>query len=353
MEQKESILVMFGGASTEYPISCISASHIIRNLDKERFLVYTLGITERGEWRLTTATADEIERDDWQKKSRRAILSPDPVDRGLILPEDGGSVLPIDVVFPILHGKYGEDGCLQGLLELSGIPYVGAGVFTSAAMMDKHFAKCLFAYLGIPQAAWVFYDHAVDDPEAIADEVEKRLGYPAFVKPCNAGSSIGVNKAPDRATLLRALEEGARVDRRIIIEEFIDAQEVECAVLGNNDPAAAEVGEIRPVKEFYDFEAKYEDGATALLIPAEVSPETRDYIRETTVRVFRAIGGTGMSRVDFFVHKKTGKVYLNEINTAPGFTSISMYPKLWDAVGVPYAELLTRLVELAEERKQQ
>lgn len=351
MADKENLLVMFGGASTEYAVSCVSASHIIRNLDKERFSVWVLGLTKEGEWRLTTASADEIEHDAWLPKSKRAILSPDPKDHGIILLEENAKSVYIDAVFPILHGKYGEDGCLQGLLELSGIPYVGTGVFTSSAMMDKHFAKCLFAYLNIPQAAWVFYDHAVDDPESVADQVEEKLGYPAFVKPCNAGSSIGVNKASDRASLLHALEEGAKVDRRIIIEEFIEAQEVECAVLGNDDPEAGEVGEIRPLKEFYDFEAKYEDDATELLIPAKVSDEVRAYIRETAVRVFRAVGGTGMSRVDFFVHKKTGKVYLNEINTAPGFTSISMYPKLWNAMGVPYTELLSRLVDFAKERK--
>ena len=351
MPQKETVLVMFGGKSTEYSVSCVSASHIIRNLDREKYDILILGITEKGEWRLTDASPDEIEHDDWQAKSIRAFLSPDPKDHGLYVFEDGEiHTKYVDAVFPILHGKYGEDGCLQGLLELSGIPYVGTGVLTSAAMMDKHTAKCLFEHLGIRQAAWVFFDAATDEAEECANQVEQKIGYPAFVKPCNAGSSIGVNKAANRTQLLRALEEGAKVDHRIIIEEFIDAQEVECAVLGNYEPEAAEVGEIRPVKEFYDFEAKYQDDATELCIPANVSSEVRDYIRKTAVEVFRAIAGTGMSRVDFFVHKKTGEVYLNEINTAPGFTSISMYPKLWNAAGVPYRELLTRLIEFAKER---
>ncbi len=348
---KETVLVMFGGKSTEYKVSCVSASHIIRNLSREKFDVYALGITENGEWRLTDASADEIEKDAWQTKSKKAILSPDTEDKGLLVFEkDKTERLCPDVIFPILHGKYGEDGSLQGLLELSGIPYVGTGVFTSSAMMDKHFAKCMFAHLGVLQADWVFFDADVSSPEETADEVEKRLGYPAFVKPCNLGSSIGINKVNNRKELYDALTYGAQFDTRIIIEEYIDAREVECAVLGNHDAAAAEVGEIVPLKEFYDFEAKYEDQATRLMIPADITEEARDYIRTTAVRVFRAVGGRGMSRVDFFIHKKTGKVYLNEINTAPGFTSISMYPKLWQAAGLSYEDLLTRLVELAKER---
>ncbi len=351
MAQKERVLVMFGGASTEYSVSCVSASHIIRNLDRERYDVLTLGITKEGEWRLSDASADEIEKDAWQRKSKKAILSPDVAHHGLLVMDGETLHLEhIDVVFPILHGKYGEDGCLQGLLELSGIPYVGTGVFTSSCMMDKHFAKCMFRQLEIPQAEWVFYNAAVDDMEDIANQIEEKLGYPCFVKPCNLGSSIGVNKAANREELLEALRYGAQFDRRIIIEEFMDGREVECAVMGNDHPQAAEVGEIRPVKEFYDFEAKYEDDSTELMIPAPISEEVREYIRKTAVRVFREVGGTGLSRVDFFLHRKTGKVYLNEINTAPGFTSISMYPKLSGAPGVCYSGLLTRLVELAKER---
>jgi len=255
-------------------------------------------------------------------------------------------------VFPVLHGTYGEDGTVQGLLELAGLPYVGSGVLGSALGMDKVAMKAVFRAHGLPIGDYVAVQRSAwrARPEAIVAEVEARLGYPVFTKPANLGSSVGVAKAHNREELVRGLDLAARFDRRLLVEAGINAREIECAVLGNDDPIASVPGEVVPSNEFYDYRAKYIDNASGLFIPARLPAETAAQIRDVAVRAFLALDCAGMARVDFFLCKDTGRVYLNEVNTIPGFTAISMYPKLWEASGVPYPELVDRLIELALER---
>lgn len=351
---KEKICVIFGGESPEHDISKLSVSSILENLNADKYDIYKIGITKNGEWFLYTGDIQSIKDGSWERDSvhiKKAIISPDSSDRAIIVFDENGGVsrIKIDVVFPVLHGENGEDGVIQGLLELSHIPYVGMGVMSSANGMDKTMSKLVFANAGIPQADWCMFNKGEDINEAIA-KIEEKLGYPCFVKPARTGSSVGVGKAHNREELERAITEAVRFDRKVLIEENIDGHEVECAVLGNADAKAAEVGEIRPTVEFYDFDAKYVDNSTELLIPAGIPEETRELIREYSVRAFRALDGQGLSRVDFFVKYSDGSVVLNEINTLPGFTSISMYPKLWAAVGLDYGELLDRLIDLAKER---
>lgn len=348
---KKSLCVIFGGESPEHDISQKSVTSVLNNLDKDQYTVYTLGITRDGRWLLYSGNWALIENGAWEKDAenlKTAFISPDSAQHGIIIPDEN-KVIHIDVIFPVLHGEYGEDGTIQGLFELSHIPYVGMGVLASANGMDKTYSKLVFDAAGIPQAAWVVVVSG-DDFEQRADEIEEKLGYPCFVKPARLGSSVGIGKAHNREGLIAALKNAEKYDRRILVEEHIDGHEVECAVLGNSDVQAATVGEIKPTVEYYDFDAKYNDDSTVLVIPAELPQETIDQIREYAIRAFRALDGQGLSRVDFFVKHSDGSIILNEINTLPGFTNISMYPKLWNAVGIGYKELLTRLIELAEER---
>ncbi len=258
----------------------------------------------------------------------------------------------LDVLFPVLHGPYGEDGTIQGLLELADIPYVGAGVLASALAMDKAVSKRLLAQAGIPVVPWiaVLRRDWRREPERVAARVEREIGYPCFTKPANLGSSVGITKVHHAGELAAAMDEAARHDRKIVIERGIDARELEVSVLGNDDPVASVVGEIVPCHEFYDYEAKYVDDRSALLIPAPISPEEAATIQRLAVEAFRLIDAAGMARVDFFLERGTGRIYLNEINTIPGFTAISMYPKLWEASGLSFRDLVTRLIELALER---
>jgi len=351
---KKIICVIFGGKSPEHDISCISASSVIRNLDKNKYDIHTIGITKDGKWYLYTGDVDSIESGDWKNKSdclKKAVISPDTSDGGILVwDDDGVKTIKIDVIFPVLHGEYGEDGTIQGLFELSGIKYVGMGVAASANGMDKTLTKIVFSDAGIPQADWVTVTD-VDDIDDKIKEVEAKLGYPCFVKPTSTGSSVGVGKASDREALDKAIRYALEFGRKVLVEENIDGHEVECSVLGNKEPKAGEVGEIIPEVEFYDFDAKYKSGTTKLQIPADVSPEIRAEIKEYAVKAFKALDGAGLSRVDFFVRYSDNKIILNEINTMPGFTSISMYPKLWAAAGIEYAELLDKLIELAESRQ--
>ncbi len=349
----KKLCVIFGGRSPEHDISRKSVTSVLNNLDKSKYDIYVIGITKKGAWYLYTGDIKNIEGGEWEQDTaneKKAIISPDSEDKAiLVIDENGVEKIQIDVIFPVLHGEYGEDGTVQGLFELSGIPYVGTGVMASANGMDKTSSKIVFESAGIPQADWVVVNKN-DDFEEKMNEIEKHLGYPCFVKPARTGSSVGVGKAHDRAELKEALENAAKYDRKILVEENIDGREVECAVLGNDDVKAATVGEIMPTVEFYDFDAKYNDNSTKLQIPADLPEETIEQIREYAVRAFKALDGDGLSRVDFFVRSSDGKVLLNEINTLPGFTNISMYPKLWGAVGIEYGELLDRLIELALER---
>lgn len=350
---KKSLCVIFGGQSPEHDISRKSVTSILNNLNKEKYEIHIIGITKKGAWYLYTGDIKNIEGGEWESDGanlKKAILSPDASDKAVIVFDgDKFEKIHIDVVFPVLHGEYGEDGTVQGLFELSNISYVGAGVLASANGMDKTFSKLVFADAKIPQADWVVV-RKQDDLGEKADEIEEKLGYPCFVKPACTGSSVGVGKAHDRAELLSAIENAAKYGRKVLVEENIDGREVECAVLGNENPEAAEVGEILPTVEFYDFDAKYNDATTKTQAPADITPETRDIIRDYAVRAFKAIDGMGLSRVDFFIKNSDGSVVINEINTLPGFTNISMYPKLWDVAGLGYSDLLDKLIELAEKR---
>jgi len=353
LNSKINVCVIFGGKSPEHQISRKSVTSILTYLNKDKYNISVIGITKNGEWYLYTGDYKNIEGGEWEEdlaNKKHAIISPDVKDSGIIV-FDGNKVenIKVDIVFPVLHGEYGEDGTIQGLLELSNLKYVGMGVFSSAAGMDKSFAKVMFENANIPQADWVLVE-TKNNFESYIEKIEQKLGYPCFVKPCNTGSSVGVGKAHNRDELILALKEASKFDRKILVEEHIDGHEVECAVLGNDNPKASTVGEILPTVEFYDFDAKYNDNSTALQIPANIPSETIEKIREYAVKAFCAIDGSGLARVDFFVKHKDGEIILNEINTMPGFTNISMYPKLWNAVGVNYPNLLDELIDLGMKR---
>lgn len=349
---KKNLCVIFGGESPEHDISQKSVTSVLNNLDSDKYNIYTIGITRDGKWYLYSGDWSKIEPGEWENEKdclKPAFISPSSEHHGIVVLSDNAEVIHIDVIFPVLHGEYGEDGTIQGLFELSHIPYVGTGVLASANGMDKTYSKLVFASVGIPQAEWVVVNSG-DDFEAKSDEIEAKLGYPCFVKPARLGSSVGIGKAHNRDELMAALHNAEKYDRRILVEEHIDGHEVECAVLGNFDVCAAAVGEIKPTVEYYDFDAKYNDNSTELVIPADLPSETIEKIREYSVRAFKAIDGQGLSRVDFFVKHSDGSIVLNEINTLPGFTNISMYPKLWKEAGIEYKELLDKLIELAQER---
>ena len=316
----KELCVIFGGQSPEHNISRKSVTSVLNNLDKNKYNISVIGITKDGAWYLYTGDYGKIENGDWENDAdnkKKAILSPDAQDKAIIVFDEGRiTKINPDVIFPVLHGEFGEDGTIQGLFELSGIPYVGMGVMASANGMDKTSSKIVFASAGIPQADWVVVNRT-DNYEEKMDEIERKLGYPCFVKPARTGSSVGVGKAHDRSELKSALENAAKFDRKILVEENIDGHEVECAILGNEDPKAATVGEIMPTVEFYDFDAKYNDNSTKLQIPADLPNETIEKIREYAVKAFKSLDGAGLSRVDFFVKHSDGSVILNEINTLP------------------------------------
>lgn len=350
--EKIKVAVIFGGASSEHEVSRLSASSILENLNTEKFEIYKIGIRKDGSWWLFSGSTSLIPNGEWEASpdNRPCAILPGSSPRGIFLTEEN-RILSIDVMFPVLHGKNGEDGTIQGLFELSGIPYVGCGVLSSSLCMDKAVTSTLLEAAGIPHAKFVwFYTYEYDkNPDIYLEKCETKLGYPMFVKPANAGSSVGVTKAKDRESLLSAIEIAAKEDTKIMVEENIDGIEVECAVLGNTSPTASVVGEIVSGQDFYTYEAKYLDNTSQLFIPARISKEASDTIRETAVKAFLLLGCSGLSRVDFFVRHSDHKVLLNELNTLPGFTSISMYPKLFAASGLPYPQLLERLISLARQ----
>jgi D-alanine-D-alanine ligase len=362
-EKKRKIRVglVFGGRSGEHEVSLASATSVMANLDKEKYDVVPIGITKEGSWLLGVAPPRLLEaeqsasHEEGLERSTAVTLTGDPSLRRLI-PVRGSEQLgtegALDVVFPVLHGTYGEDGALQGLLEMANVPYVGCGVLGSALGMDKEKMKMIFSSVGLPVVEALTYRRSEWErsPEEILDAVEQRLGYPCFVKPVNLGSSVGVNKAHNREELAHAMRVAAEYDRKIIIERGINCRELECSVLGNDEPLASIVGEVVPSNEFYDYNAKYLDGKSHVIIPAAIPQATAEQVRRWAVQAFTALDLSGLSRVDFFLEKETGQVYINEVNTIPGFTQISMYPKLWEASGLSYAQLLDRLVELALER---
>lgn len=349
---REKVAVIFGGQSSEHEVSCISAQTIINNIDRDMYDVMLIGITKEGKWLLVDSVED-ISSGKWTNSNKSAVILPDSSLHGALIMEDNTyKIEHIDVAFPVLHGLYGEDGTIQGLFELSGIPYVGCGVLASSTGMDKLSTKKVVNPLGIRQAKYVpvFHDNNYSF-ETCADEVEKRLGYPVFVKPSNAGSSKGVSKATDREELKAAIDEAANHDKRILVEEMINGREVECAVLGSaGNVKATGVGEILAAAEFYDYDAKYNNEESKTVVDPELPEGVRETIREAAMDIFTALDGFGLSRVDFFVENETDEVVFNEINTLPGFTEISMYPMLWEAYGMDKKTLVNRLISMSKER---
>ena len=350
----KNLLVIFGGCSSEYSVSLRSAASVLRNLDSSKYNVMTLGITKDGAWYLYNGDIDSIENDCWfnDEDTTPAILSPDKNDKALIVLNDMGAYekIAIDVIFPVLHGKNGEDGTIQGIFELAGIPYVGCGLLASGMCMDKAVTNTLADAAGIDGAKWAaFTETEYREGRVNLAAIEEKLGYPIFVKPANAGSSVGISKAHNHMELLSALDIAFQNDYKAVLEETLVGREIECAVMGNTQPVASCIGEILPTAEFYDFDAKYIDNSTGLAIPADLPESVSEKVRAAAVNAYRTLGCEGLSRVDFFLCND-GRICLNEINTLPGFTSISMFPKLFGQVGIPYAELLDRLIEYAEER---
>lgn len=355
---KKRIAVIFGGKSSEHEVSRVSASYVISVLPRDQYEVVTIGITKAGKWLLYSGGDWKAIADGrWEQDPNNvlAFIAPAPSVRGMVVVRpEGTELLPLDAIFPVLHGKNGEDGTIQGLFEMSGIPYVGCGVLASAACMDKAVTNILLESFGIEQAAftWFYTYEYREDPRKVLEQITKALpGYPLFVKPANAGSSVGITKAHNYDELLTAIEVAAKEDSKIVVEENIVGYEVECAVLGNEEPFASVPGQIAPAAEFYDYDAKYNNAASELFIPAHISEELQKKVQETAVRAYRAIGCSGLSRVDFFV-TEDGRVLLNEINTLPGFTSISMYPKLMAACGLDGKTLMEKLLQSAFERNE-
>src|ERR1700757_4001141 len=384
--EKLRVGILFGGRMGEHEVSLLSAASVLNAIDKDKYEVVPIGITKDGRW-LTAEHAENLltgklvleprhlRAGDPEITQPAAVLArgeavvvpPEPVHRqsGLVpfqtdaaqMRRASDRAINVDVIFPVLHGTFGEDGTIQGLLELADIPYVGAGVLGSAAGMDKDVMKSLFIAAGIPivkhvtvlRSAWE------REPKKVQKLVESKLKYPVFVKPANLGSSVGISKARDRKELRPAIDEAAKFDRKIVIEAGVGgkkhkAREIECSVLGNDQPAASVPGEIVPGKEFYDYTAKYLDEGSQLIIPAKLTKAETKTVQELAVRAFQAVDCSGLARVDFLMDPKSRKIYLNEINTMPGFTSISMYPKLWAASGLEYADLIDRLIQLGIER---
>lgn len=350
------VLVLFGGVSSEHEVSLRSAKSVIDNIDKSLWQVLTVGITKDGQWFLYTGESENIASGAWCRDTEnctRAVLSPDRSVHGLtVFRTSGTENISVDVVFPVLHGKNGEDGTMQGFLQLAGIPFVGCDALSCAMCMDKAATNTMADFIRMPQAKWLCthrWEYAAE-PEAFRRRCTAALGYPLFVKPANAGSSVGISKVHSEAELDEAIRLAFLHDEKIVLEEGIDGIELECAVIGNESPEAPMVGEICPCNDFYDYEAKYIAGDSALYIPARISDETFRTVQRYAVEIYRALGCSGLSRVDFFLRKSDGKVLFNEINTIPGFTSISMYAKMLVAAGIPYGEIVTRLLNLAIEK---
>lgn len=351
---KKRIAVLFGGQSSEHIVSCMSAANVIEQIDTLRYELLLIGITEDGHW-LKAESVEDIRTGEWKDSVTEAVISPDATKKSVILTEGGNSYqLEIDAAFPILHGPYGEDGTIQGLLELAQIPYVGCNVLSSAICMDKLYTKIIVDSLGIRQAAYVpvMAWRMRKDMDGVVKQVEERLSYPVFVKPANAGSSRGVTKAENRQQLIDGLEEAAGFDRKLLVEEAIVGHEIECAVLGGGEKPvmSSGVGEILAGAEFYDFDAKYFNEESLTVIGPELPGDSAMEVKKAAERIFNAMDGYGLARVDFFV-KEDGEVVFNEINTMPGFTAISMYPVLWEAMGLSKRLLIDKLILLALERR--
>ena len=352
--KKLSVCILFGGMSPEHQVSLRSAESVLNNIDKEKYNIFPVGITKEGDWLLFGGKDYAmLPAGTWMDHPDNCRAAISPIRGQGLLCFEGDCVVRerIDVVFPVLHGENGEDGAMQGLLKLAGIPYVGPHVAASAVAMDKTLTKLVVDHAGVTQAAWYLVRRGdlSSHAEKILDRLEERFSYPMFVKPAGTGSSVGVSKAADRDALLKALENAAAFDEKVLVEEFIHGREVEVAVMGNGNPVASVCGEIDSGADFYDYDAKYITDTSTAYIPARIGEDVAETVREAAVKVYSAIGCQGLSRVDFFVTYEDNRVVFNEINTLPGFTSISMYPKLFAASGIPYTQLIDELLMLAQE----
>lgn len=352
------VVVLFGGMSSEHEVSRVSAGTFVRNLDRTKYEVLTVGITKEGRWLYTEANAAQMADDSWEELpgNMPCVISPDRADHGMILFAPTGQVekLNVDVVIPVLHGLWGEDGTVQGLLELAGIPYVGCGVLASAACMDKAVANALFEHSGIPHTLWLSCTRweVEQDLDGVCAAVEAKLGWPVFVKPANAGSSVGISKVSSQEQLREAIRLALENDSKLVFEAAVDGQEVECAVIGSDPAVSTRPGEILAGAEFYTYDDKYKNGVSETVIPARLPEEKLDEVKTYAAMAYTALGCEGLARCDFFVEKGTSRVLINEINTLPGFTAISMYPKLMEHEGLPVPALLDRLIDLALERSE-
>ena len=351
MREKKRLRVgiLFGGRSGEHEVSLASATSVIRALDPEKYEAVPIGIDKDGRW-LVSSKAHKM-LGDVLKTGNRVLLPADP-SAATLVPLGAGAgqpSVPVDVVFPVLHGTFGEDGTVQGLLEMANMPYVGAGVLASAVGMDKDVQKRLFEQAGLPVVSFIVFRRSEWEAnrEDIATDILTQLRLPIFVKPATAGSSVGMTKVTTREQLPEAIDHAAQFGLKVIVERGVDAREIEVSVLGNDEIRASIPGEIVPHRDYYDYKAKYIEQGTQLVIPAELTEKQVRTFQEYAVKAFRCIDGTGMARCDFFLEKRTNKIYVNELNTIPGFTSISMYPKLWEASGLPYSQLLDELINLA------
>ncbi len=348
---KKTVAIIFGGESSEYEVSCVSAANVAENLNKELFEALLVGITKDGKWWIFKGSTDDMRNHIWQEKRALltpAVISPCKAHHGL-LALDGATgsfeIIRIDIAFPVLHGKNGEDGTMQGLLELAGIPYVGCNTYASAVSMDKAATKTICSAAGIPVVPFISA-YRTCELGALIEESEQKYGYPVFVKPANAGSSVGITKAKDRNELLNGISLAFEHDKKLLVEPNTVGREIEVAVCGNEKPFASVCGEIKPNSDFYDYETKYINDKSECLAPAPIDEATAEEIRSLAVKVYTALGCSGLSRVDFFLTENGA--FLNEINTIPGFTPISMYPKMMACVGISYSDLITKLLLLAE-----
>lgn len=342
------LLIICGGQSTEHIVSRMSCTSVFKNIHKDRYEITLVGIDKEGNWHVLDQNQDDLAKDSW-------------LDNSTLVDDVYGLLKQFDVVYPVLHGMYGEDGTIQGLFELTGVPYVGCRVLGSSVSMDKIYTKKILETVGIPQVKSLYVKKRYDGKLVVVDEkfnekydilseVKEKLGFPCFIKASNSGSSVGCYRVDEEVDFMTKLHEAAKYDRKIVVEECIDCIELETAVLGNDAPIVSRVGQIMPHGEFYTFESKYEDEESKTCIPAKVDKDIQEKIREYALKVFKAVDGHGLSRVDFFLDKKTNSIYLNEINTMPGFTNISMYPQLIEDFGISYSDLIDKLIDLAFER---
>ena len=351
--EKKTVALLFGGVSSEYDVSCMSVSSVWENVDREKYEPVLMGITQSGEWYVYDGDIENVRAHKWNTDTehlKKAYICPDRTVHGaMIETKEGWKSLYIDVVFPVLHGKNGEDGTMQGLLEIAGLPYVGCKVLSSSVCMDKDVCHTILKGAGIPQVKWLTYFRGNVDFSAAEKEVEHELGWPVFVKPANAGSSVGISKVKSAEALKEAMELAFEHDVKIIIEEAVlNPIEVECAVLGNDELLVGGPGEIVPADEFYSYDAKYFNDESETFLKARIADEVAEDIRETAKRAYKVLGCSGLTRVDFLIDGVSGKIVLNEPNTLPGFTNISMYPKLIMSTGISYSELINKLLELAQ-----